>query len=63
MAILSKDQARDIMQKVVDMSGADFCEVNLEGNRSGNVRYARNTVTTSGEEQNTSLSVQSSFGT
>lgn len=62
MAILSKDEARDIMQKVVNMSGADFCEVNLQGSRSGNIRYARNTVTTSGEEQNTSLSIQSSFG-
>jgi len=62
MAILSKDEARDIMQKVVNMSGADFCEVNLSGSRGGNIRYARNTVTTSGEEQNTSLSVQSSFG-
>lgn len=62
MAILSKDEAREIMQKVVNLSGADFCEVNLEGSRSGNIRYARNTVTTSGEEQNTSLTVQSSFG-
>lgn len=62
MAILSKDEARDIMQKVVNMSGADFCEVSLQGSRSGNIRYARNTVTTSGEEQNTSLSIQSSFG-
>lgn len=62
MAILSKDEAREIMQKVVDLSGADFCEVNLEGSRSGNIRYARNTVSTSGEEQNTSLTVKSSFG-
>lgn len=62
MAILTKDQAREIMQKVVNLSQADFCEVNLNGSRGGNIRYARNTVTTSGEEENTSLSVESSFG-
>lgn len=62
MAILTEDQAREIMQKVVNLSTADFCEVNLSGRKGGNIRYARNTVTTSGEEDNTSLSVQSSFG-
>lgn len=62
MAILNQDQAREIMQKVVNLSQADFCEVNLNGSRGGNIRYARNTVSTSGEEENTSLSVQSSFG-
>jgi len=62
MAILSKDQSREIMQKVINFSGADFCEVNLQGSRNGNIRYARNTVTTSGEDQNTSLTVQSTFG-
>lgn len=62
MAILTQDQAREIMQKVVDLSQADFCEVSLGGSRGGNIRYARNTVSTSGEEDNTSLSVQSSFG-
>lgn len=62
MAILTKDQAREIMEKVVNLSNADFCEVTLQGTRSGNIRYARNTVTTSGEHEDTSLSVQSSFG-
>lgn len=62
MAILTQDQAREIMQKVVKLSQADFCEVNLSGSKGGNIRYARNTVTTSGEEDNTSLSVQSSYG-
>lgn len=62
MAILTEDQAREIMQKVVKLSEADFCEVNLSGSKGGNIRYARNTVTTSGEEDNTSLVVQSSYG-
>lgn len=62
MAILTEDQAREIMQKVVKLSEADFCEVNLSGSKGGNIRYARNTVTTSGAEENTSLVVQSSYG-
>lgn len=62
MAILTRDEARDIMQKVINLSKADHCEVNLQGSIGGNIRYARNTVTTSGGEQNTSLSIESAFG-
>src|SRR5690554_396286 len=62
MAILTREAAKEIMQKVIKLSQADHCEVNLQGNKGGNIRYARNTVTTSGEEQNTTLSVESAFG-
>ncbi|MEX0719592.1 MAG: TldD/PmbA family protein [Balneolaceae bacterium] len=62
MAILTRDEAREIMQKVIRLSKADHCEVGIQGQNGGNIRYARNTVTTSGEEQNTSLSVKSSYG-
>ncbi|MEX0609719.1 MAG: TldD/PmbA family protein [Balneolaceae bacterium] len=62
MAILTRDEAREIMQKVIRLSKADHCEVSMQGEEGGNIRYARNTVTTSGEEQNTSLSVKSSYG-
>lgn len=62
MAILTQDQAREILQKVISFSEADFCEANLNGSKGGNIRYARNNVSTSGEEENTSLSVTSSYG-
>jgi predicted Zn-dependent protease len=62
MAILSKDEARQLLEKVVGFSQADDCTVNLNGSTQGNVRYARNTVTTSGGEDNTSLAVTSAFG-
>lgn len=62
MAILTRDEAREIMQKVISLSKADHCEVSLQGSKGGNIRYARNTVSTSGEEENTSLSVESAFG-
>jgi predicted Zn-dependent protease len=62
MAILTKEQAQEILKKVLSFSKADECEVNLSGNQGGNIRYARNTVSTSGQEENLSLSVESRFG-
>ncbi|SIR22001.1 TldD/PmbA family protein [Maribacter ulvicola] len=62
MAIYTKEEARKILEKALSFSKADTCEINLSGNNSGNIRYARNTVSTSGYSSNQSLAVQSSFG-
>ena len=62
MAILTKEQARQILDKVKSFSKADSFEANLFGNQGGNIRYARNSVSTSGEENNTTLVVQSAYG-
>ncbi len=62
MAILSQDQAKAIMQNALRFSKADECEVTLTGNTGGNIRYARNSVSTSGADDNTSLIVTSFFG-
>ncbi|MDZ7343687.1 MAG: TldD/PmbA family protein, partial [candidate division KSB1 bacterium] len=62
MALLSKEEARRILEKVLSYSQADECEVNLNGNTSGNIRFARNTVTTSGMIEDMTLAVQSSYG-
>jgi predicted Zn-dependent protease len=62
MAILSKEQAQALMKKVLSYSKADECEVNLTGTDGGNVRYARNAVSTSGMISQTQLVVQSAFG-
>ncbi len=62
MAILSQDEARAILQKALGFSKADECEITLTGNVGGNIRYARNAVSTSGAEDNTSLAVTSYFG-
>src|SRR5438045_2695077 len=62
MAILSKEEAKKILEKVIGFSKADGCEVNLNGNDGGNIRYARNSVSTSGEDTNTNLAIQSFFG-
>lgn len=62
MAIYSKEEARQIMEKALSFSSADACVINMSGSESGNIRYARNTVTTSGHRSNQSLVVQASFG-
>ena len=62
MAIYTKDEARTILEKALSYSKADACEINLSGSNSGNIRYARNTVSTSGHSSNQTLVVQSSFG-
>jgi predicted Zn-dependent protease len=62
MAILSKEEARNILTKVLGFSKADGCEANLNGTNGGNIRYARNSVSTAGETSDVQLAVQSYFG-
>lgn len=62
MAIFSKEEARKILEKALSFSTADACVVNLSGNQGGNIRYARNSVSTAGYQSNQNLAVTSSFG-
>lgn len=62
MPILTQEQAKKIIDKVLSYSKADETTAVLSGRRVGNIRYARNTVSTSGETDNLSLSVTAVFG-
>ncbi len=62
MAILNKEEAQALLKKVLSFSKADECEVNLSGSDGGNIRYARNAVSTSGGVSQQSLVVSSAFG-
>src|SRR4051812_46010174 len=62
MPILTKDEAQALLKKVLSFSKADECEVNISGSDGGNIRYARNAVSTSGGVSQSQLVVQSSFG-
>ncbi|WP_212003369.1 TldD/PmbA family protein [Chitinophaga sp. HK235] len=62
MPILSKEAAQALLKKVLAYSKADECEVRLFGGESGNVRYARNAVSTSGANSKSTLVVSSAFG-
>ena len=62
MPILNKEEAQALLKKVLSYSKADECETNLNGNDGGNIRYARNAVSTSGGVSQNNLVVQSSYG-
>jgi predicted Zn-dependent protease len=62
MPILTKDEAFALLKKVLSYSKADECEVNLSGTDNGNIRYARNSVSTSGKVSQRTLVVSSAFG-
>lgn len=62
MAILNKEEAKKLLEKVLKYSKADECEVILNGSEGGNIRYARNAASTSGDISTMTLSVNSIFG-
>ncbi|SHO60665.1 TldD/PmbA family protein [Algoriphagus zhangzhouensis] len=62
MAILTKEEAKAIIDKVLSFAKADETEVSIRGGRTGNIRYARNTVNTSGETNEIGLSITSVYG-
>ncbi len=62
MAILTKDEAQTLLKKVIAFSKADECEASCSGSEGGNIRYARNSISTSGDISTLSLSVSSTFG-
>lgn len=62
MAILSKQEAQTLLKKVLSYSKADECEVSLNGSEAGNIRYARNAISTAGDVSSLSLAVTSTYG-
>ncbi len=62
MAILSKEEAQTLLKKVIAYSKADECVVGLSGSEGGNIRYARNAISTAGDISTLSLAVTSTFG-
>lgn len=62
MPILTKEQAKALLTKALSYSKAEQCEINLSGSDSGNVRYARNSVSTSGGTSTNSMVVSAAFG-
>jgi len=62
MAILTQEEAKQIIDKVLSFAKADETSVSISGGKTGNIRYARNTVNTSGESNEIMLSVTSVYG-
>jgi predicted Zn-dependent protease len=61
-SIMTRDDARALVERVVKMSTADGVQVRLEGGHQTNVRFADNRVSTSGGVNDLSVSVHSVFG-
>jgi len=62
MKMLNQEEAKRICDKVMSLSKADECRVQISGSRNGNIRYARNAVSTAGLTENTQLTVSVAFG-
>ncbi len=62
MPILTKEQAKALLTKALSYSKAEQCEINLYGSDSGNIRYAKNSVSTSGGISSNGMVVTSAFG-
>lgn len=62
MSMFSETDARTILDKVIKLSTADECTATLEGSIEGNVRFALNTVSTSGIVSDCMLAVRSAYG-
>ena len=62
MKLLSQEETKRICDRVMSFTKADECIVSLGGNRTGNIRYARNNVSTAGLVEDTQLAVQVAFG-
>ncbi|MEO5928450.1 MAG: TldD/PmbA family protein [Candidatus Kapaibacterium sp.] len=60
--ILTRDQAKTILDKVISYAKSDETEASLSGGVSGNLRFARNSPTTSGATSTLSLNVTCVFG-
>jgi predicted Zn-dependent protease len=62
MSILTQDQTKRITERVMSLTKADECIVTVGGSRTGNIRFARNAVSTAGQADDTSIAVQVAFG-
>jgi predicted Zn-dependent protease len=62
MSIYTEDQAKAILDKVIKLSKADQCSATLSGSNGGNIRYALNSVSTSGNVSDADLAVEVAFG-
>jgi predicted Zn-dependent protease len=62
MSIFNEAAARAILDKVIKRSTADECTASLEGSVAGNVRFALNSVSTSGIVSDCTLAVRAAYG-
>ena len=62
MKQLNQEEAKRLCDRVLGFSKADECRIVIDGSRRGNIRYAQNSVTTAGLNENTQLTISVAFG-
>jgi predicted Zn-dependent protease len=62
MSLFNESDAKALLGKVLALSKADECSATLQGSTDGNIRFARNSVSTSGVVENCTLVVQVAYG-
>ncbi len=60
--ILSENEAKNLLTKVLANSKADSATATLEGNNTYNIRFARNSISTNGFSDGLSVSITSNIG-
>jgi predicted Zn-dependent protease len=61
-AVMPREQAQALIEKVVKMSKADEVSVNINGGYQADLRFAANQMSTSGGVVNGQIGIQSTFG-
>jgi predicted Zn-dependent protease len=61
-ALLTRDQAKALADKILAMGKADETRVNISSDWSGNTRFAGGEITTSGETTDSTVTVTSTIG-
>jgi predicted Zn-dependent protease len=62
MSIYTEQDAKAILDKAIKLSTADQCTATLTGASGGNIRYALNSVSTSGYVSDADLAIEVAFG-
>ncbi len=62
MKLLNQEEAKRLCDRVLAFSKADECRVVINGTRTGNIRYAQNSVSTAGLNENIEMTVTVAFG-
>jgi predicted Zn-dependent protease len=61
--LLTRDEARSLIDKVLSYSKADDCEVSIGASDVANNRFANNSITTTGETRAIAITISSTRGT
>lgn len=62
MSILSREEAQALTRRVLAMSHAEECRVSVQAGLEANTRFAANGISTSGDSNDATVVVRSSFG-